>query len=171
MTPEPVAIIGMSCRLPQAPDPRGFWRLLESGTDAITDPPDERPDAGRGGFLDQVDRFDAAFFGISPREAAAMDPQQRLMLELSWEALEDARTVPGRPARQPDRRVRRARSGDDYATLPRGRRRRPSRRTRMTGVHRGILANRVSYALGAARPQRHRRHRPVVLARRGAPGL
>jgi len=148
---EPVAVIGMSCRLPQAPDPRAFWRLLESGTDAITDPPDERPDAGRGGFLDQVDRFDAAFFGISPREAAAMDPQQRLMLELSWEALEDARTVPAD--------LRGTRTGvfagaiwDDYATLTYRHGAEAITPHTMTGVHRGILANRVSYALGLRGP-------------------
>ena len=46
------------------------------------------------GFLPQIDGFDAQFFGISPREAAYMDPQQRLMLEVSWEAMEDAGLVP-----------------------------------------------------------------------------
>ena len=60
----------------------------------------EDPDAAgkmttrHGAFLEQVDQFDAEFFGISPREAASMDPQQRLMLEVSWEALEDAGHAP-----------------------------------------------------------------------------
>src|SRR5262249_15297139 len=80
------------------------------GVDAITDVPAERwdldhffsaaPDApGRmstrwGGFLDQVDGFDAGFFGLAPREVVQMDPQQRLVVELAWEALEDAGIAP-----------------------------------------------------------------------------
>ncbi|WP_063726027.1 type I polyketide synthase, partial [Streptomyces monomycini] len=79
----------------------GLWRLLRSGGQAIGPVPADRWDAGEqldperriqgvGGFLDGVDRFDAAFFGISPREAAAIDPQQRLLLEVGWRALEDA---------------------------------------------------------------------------------
>ncbi len=97
---EPIAVVGMSCRLPQADDPGRFWRLLRDGVDAVTDVPAGRwPDAEvtehrRGGFLSGVDGFDAAFFGISPSDAAAMDPQQRLVLELAWEALEDARIAP-----------------------------------------------------------------------------
>src|SRR5690242_3827497 len=83
---EPIAVVGIACRLPGAPDPDAFWRLLEGGEDAITQAPPERwaPQvalrAPFGGFIEGVDRFDAQFFGISPREAAAMDPQQRLML-------------------------------------------------------------------------------------------
>src|ERR1700722_46888 len=94
---EPVAIIGMSCRLPGADDPRSFWRLLRDGADAVTEVPGGRWPAPEGASRPRgdVEGFDAAFFGISPREAAASDPHQRLMLELAWEALEDARIIPG----------------------------------------------------------------------------
>jgi myxalamid-type polyketide synthase MxaE and MxaD len=104
--PEPIAIIGMSCRFPGARDPKAFWQLLRNGVDAITQVPAERqelcafydrntmiPDEMPprwGGFLEQIDQFDPRFFSISPREAARIDPQQRLLLEVSWEALEDA---------------------------------------------------------------------------------
>ncbi len=104
---EPSAIIGMGCRFPGGVDsPEAFWRLLCDGVDAITDVPpgrwnaaelfDTDPDApGKmttrwGGFVENVDRFDAAFFGIAPREAVWMDPQQRLLLEAAWDALGDA---------------------------------------------------------------------------------
>ncbi|WDI22599.1 SDR family NAD(P)-dependent oxidoreductase [Streptomyces rochei] len=104
---EPVAIVGMSCRLPGGVrTPERFWELLDTGTDALTPLPtdrgwnldtafdDERPYRREGGFLYDAGRFDAEFFGISPREALAMDPQQRLLLESSWEAIEHARIDP-----------------------------------------------------------------------------
>lgn len=91
---EPIAIVGMACRMPGADDPAAFWELLRTGGDTITEVPASRWDTGetawRGSFLDNIDHFDAAFFGIAPREAVHMDPQQRLFLEVGWEALEDA---------------------------------------------------------------------------------
>ncbi|HEV7456874.1 MAG TPA: type I polyketide synthase [Roseococcus sp.] len=107
---EPIAVIGMACRLPGAEGPEAFWELLANGRSAITEIPPARwpvegfydPDPRApgcsvtkwGGFLPGMDRFDARFFGISPREAAAMDPQQRLLLEVAWQALEDAGIAP-----------------------------------------------------------------------------
>ncbi len=87
-----VAIIGKGCRFPGSNNPQVFWSNLRSATDAITRVPVERwqSDNGWGGFLEQVDQFDAQFFNLSPRETINIDPQQRLLLEVSWEALENA---------------------------------------------------------------------------------
>jgi len=94
---EPIAVIGMGCRFPAAPNPEAFWQLLANGIDAVTAVPSSRWDSarypaatGHGGFLDAIDLFDPLFFGIAPREAERMDPQQRLLLEVTWEALENA---------------------------------------------------------------------------------
>ena len=110
---EPIAIIGIGCRFPGAECPSAYWRLLADGVDAITEVSPERWNADAfasadqatadngtrwGGFLSQIDQFDAGFFGISPREAVRMDPQQRLIMEVGWEALEDAGQVPDRLA-------------------------------------------------------------------------
>jgi acyl transferase domain-containing protein len=153
---EPIAVVGLSCRLPTAATPRQFWDLLRDGVDTITEAPADRwnhPGLSHrfGGFLDRIDEFDCDFFGISPREAASMDPQQRLMLELSWEALEDAHIKPADLAGSA--------AGvfvgviwDDYAALlHRGGMGAITAHT-VTGTHRSIIANRVSYFLGLHGP-------------------
>ncbi len=87
-----IAIVGMACRLPRANTLEDYWRLLESGTDAVTDgrPDSELAPRIRGAFVDGIEWFDSRFFRIAPIEARMMDPRQRMMLETSWEALEDA---------------------------------------------------------------------------------
>ncbi|MGF1428947.1 type I polyketide synthase [Kitasatospora sp. LaBMicrA B282] len=99
---EPIAITAMSCRYPGGVrTPEDLWRLVAEGGDAVGEFPADRgwpeeladPEATfvrRGGFLDEVGRFDPGFFGMSPREALATDPQQRLLLETAWEACERA---------------------------------------------------------------------------------
>ena len=94
---EPVAIVGMACRFPDAPDVRTFWHNLCQAHDSVRSVPENRwPEQTQSyyaGLLDQIDRFDAAFFGIGGSEADAMDPQQRLLMMLSWECFEDAGLV------------------------------------------------------------------------------
>jgi len=104
---EPIAVVGMACRLPGGVNtPEQFWSVLQSGTELIEEVPRDRwdkdayydPDPDkpgkmctrRGGFISQVDRFDAGLFRVSPREAAAVDPQHRILLEMTWESLEHA---------------------------------------------------------------------------------
>ncbi len=104
---EPIAIVSMACRLPGGVEsPESFWELMVKGVDATSEVPPDRWDVEslydpdpqakgrirtrRGGFLKDVDRFDARFFGLSQHEAELMDPQQRLVLEVGWEALERA---------------------------------------------------------------------------------
>uniref|UniRef100_UPI0027393CBF type I polyketide synthase n=1 Tax=Symbioplanes lichenis TaxID=1629072 RepID=UPI0027393CBF len=148
-----VAVVGLSCRLPQAQDPDALWELLRSASSAVTGagagrwPGAADPRVHRGGFLDRVDAFDPGFFGIAPREAVEMDPQQRLALELSWEALEDAGIVPGTLHGEPVP-VYVGVMADDYAKLRLAGAGDDLDRYTQAGTQRALIANRISHFLG-----------------------
>jgi acyl transferase domain-containing protein/acyl carrier protein len=166
---EPIAIVGMGCRFPGGVvDGDSFWRLLAGGVDAVTDVPRDRFDVDaffdpnpesrgtiytrRGGFVPDIDRFDAPFFGISRREAVSLDPQQRLLLEVAWEALENAG--------QPPDALQRTKTGvfmgissGDYGQLQMQRRDRTGLDLYFgTGIAPSAVAGRLSYVLGLVGP-------------------
>lgn len=132
-TPEPIAIIGIGCRLAgNITTPAELWTFLLDGRDAVTEVPAERWEPYRkrdprnaavlratttwGSFLEDLPGFDAEFFGVSPREAELMDPQQRLALEVSWEAIEHA-GLPPRSLAGSDTAVLMGVNSDDYGKL------------------------------------------------------
>ncbi len=164
---EPIAVTGMACRFPGGSDtPERFWQLLGRGLSAITEVPAERWDVEEyydadparpgkmstrcGGFLDDVEEFDAHFFGISPRECASLDPQQRLLLEVAWEAFENANLPPERVYRSPvgvfvgitcfDHAIRLGASPDNFGAYA------------GTGSALNMGAGRISYFFGLTGP-------------------
>ncbi|WKZ47475.1 MAG: type I polyketide synthase [Anaerolineales bacterium] len=162
---EPIAVIGIGCRYPgNANDPESFWQMLVNGVDAITEIPPDRWDVNSyydsapqspgkistrwGGFLRDVDQFDAHFFGVSPREAISMDPQQRLLLEVSWHALEHANQDPVSLGGS-QTGVFVGVTTNDYLTLQNSRLE-PSQidAYRLTGNALNGVAGRLSYSLG-----------------------
>ncbi|HEX9307516.1 MAG TPA: type I polyketide synthase, partial [Anaeromyxobacter sp.] len=166
MAREPVAIVGLSLRLPgDAADLGSLWSLLERGTDAVRAVPPDRWDADAfydadpeasgksyvrdAAFLARVDLFDANFFGISPREAKHIDPQHRLLLEAAWQALEHAGLLPAA--------LKDSRTGvfvgigpSDYALLARGTE--GAEAYTITGAPPSFAAGRLSYTLGLQGP-------------------
>ncbi|MEV7427890.1 type I polyketide synthase [Streptomyces sp. NPDC091212] len=168
LTDDPIAIVGMACRLPGGVgSPEDLWQLVSGGGDGITPFPGDRGwDLGtlrtggpggrgrsatmEGGFLGGVADFDAQFFGISPREAMAMDPQQRLLLETSWEAIErvgiDPESLHGSRTG-----VYVGTNGLDYAQLVLNSREDVGGHTG-TGLASSVISGRISYTLGLEGP-------------------
>ncbi|MFR9728369.1 SDR family NAD(P)-dependent oxidoreductase [Saccharopolyspora sp. MS10] len=163
---EPIAIIGLSGRYPDAPNPEAFWANLRAGRDSVREIPAERwslegfyePDPQRaveggasyakwGAFLDDFDRFDAAFFGIAPREAADIDPQERLFAESAWSVLEDAGYTRARLAERHGSRV-----GVFAGITKTGFDRTRARGSGAPRTSFGSLVNRVSYLLDLRGP-------------------
>ncbi|MBF6212909.1 hypothetical protein IU433_30060 [Nocardia puris] len=147
-------MIGLGCRFAGAESPAALWRALLDEVDTVSDtpPPGRFPEHARaegprfaGAYLADVAGFDAEFFGISPREAAEIDPQQRLALELAWEVFEDAGV---RPAAAPRTGVYFAAKFNDYRALKLARGAASVTPFTSTGDVEGVIANRVSHALG-----------------------
>ncbi|MFD4179882.1 polyketide synthase Pks13 [Rhodococcus sp. NPDC058514] len=154
-----VAIVGMSSRFPgTGHTPDEMWRLLIEGRDAVTELPEGRwsefaadPQIAaaiekantKGGYLDDVKGFDAEFFAMSPLEVRNVDPQHRLALELTWEALEDAR-IPASELKGEQVGVFIGSSANDYQLLAVSD---PvhAHPYALTGTSTAIVANRVSY--------------------------
>src|SRR5215472_15219047 len=159
MTDGSIAIVGASCRFPGADNLEGFWQLLVSARDAVSEVDDRRwstrfyyhpnrSEPGKSytwcaGLINGVDLFEPSFFGISPREAAQMDPQQRLLLELVWHAFEDAGIPPSKMSGSAVG-IYIGASSTDYSDLRLGD---PASADSyfMTGSTLSILANRISY--------------------------
>lgn len=164
---EEIAIVGMSCRFPNGcNNTELFWEHIEKGQDDITDVPNDRWDSNqyyssdmeadgkaytqKGGFLNfPISETDAKFFNMSPREAKEVDPQQRMLLEVSWEAMENAALT--------DDKLNESRTGVfigfgsvDYASLPRDRN--STGPYTATGIASNMLAGRISHTFGLQGP-------------------
>jgi len=153
-----IAVIGMDCVFPGAPDLDAFWKLLVNCESVVSEVPPERwnwreyygdpnletnkTNIKWGCFVEDLDKFDASFFNISPREAALMDPQQRLLLQSVWKAVEHAGYAPMELSKSHKVGFFVGASGNDYYELLMNHDVEAYSST--GGVH-SIAANRVSY--------------------------
>ncbi|WP_062990521.1 type I polyketide synthase [Nocardia anaemiae] len=161
---EPVAIVGVGCRFPGGVSSRdALWNMVAGGIDAVSGWPTDRgwdldrlldPDMDKpgtvyssgGGFLDDVAGFDAGFFGIGPGEAAAMDPQQRVLLEVAWDAMQDAGLDPN-ALRGTEVGVFVGASDSDYQGNSAA-----TEGLRLTGRHQSVISGRAAYVFGFEGP-------------------
>ncbi len=165
---EPIAIVGIGCRFPgYVRGSDAYWQMLKDGTDCVGEVPADRWDADEfydpdpkapgkmvtqcGGFIDDIDLFDAAFFGITPREATSLDPRYRILLEVVWEALEHAGQSPDSLFGSRSGVFVGACGSDYYQLLVEGR---PNTLDAylVSGVATSMASGRISYALGLHGP-------------------
>lgn len=156
---EPIAIIGMSGKFPEARNIDEMWRILVEGRDVVTEIPIDRfdwkkyytsdgPAEGKtnckwSGLVPGIAEFDAKFFEITPREAELMDPRQRLLLQEAWKALEDAGYG---PSHLKENKV------GLYVGVEEGSYDTFSKQTGLTSNHNALLAARLSYFLNLSGP-------------------
>ena len=154
---DPIAIVGISGILPGGNTLTAFWESLLQGKDAVRELPQDRYDGDYyrqkmgeigvkqvlGGFIDNVDKFDASFFGLSPREAELMDPRQRLLLQTVWEAIEDSGHKPSDFSAK-EMGVFIGATGSDYWELQQQRNQQIDGYT-LSGYSTSVIANRISY--------------------------
>lgn len=163
---EPIAIVGISCRFPNAANLSEFWQLLSNGIDAIKPIPEERwnvedyfdpdPTATKktnqrhAGMLDNIHDFDPLFFNISPAEAVEMTPSQKLMLELTWEAIENS-NIPYRDVQGRKVGVYIGNIWNDFEHLRKHKNATVTSHSAV-GQSSNIIANRVSFSFGFTGP-------------------
>lgn len=154
-----IAVVGMAGRYPGAENADEMWEMFSNYRSGVGELPAGRwseysrdPEMTRrmeqaqltGGYIEDIASFDAEFFGLSPLEAANMDPQQRMILQLTWEALEDAH-IPANQLRGKQVGVFMGNTNNDYGMLisadPA-----EAHPYALTGNSSSIIANRVSYA-------------------------
>ncbi|SOD99165.1 non-ribosomal peptide synthetase [Spirosoma fluviale] len=160
-----IAVTGLSLRFPGADRAATFWANLLAGIDSVTEVPTDRWDwqafqgqtkeANKsttkwGGFINEIDTFDAGFFGISPREAALMDPQQRILLEAVWATVEDAGYKMSSLSNSRTGLFVGMSGSDFFEQLIRSNL--PIDPYTLTGVARSILPNRISYLFNLTGP-------------------
>ncbi|HEY9007788.1 MAG TPA: acyltransferase domain-containing protein [Ohtaekwangia sp.] len=163
---EAIAIVGMSCRFPNANSLDEFWDILKNGKDTIAEISKERWDAAKyydpdpqadrkvqqrhASLLSDIHDFDPLFFNISPAEASEMSPSQKLMLELAWEAIENS-TIPFRDVKGKNIGVYVGNIWTDFEHYRKAKNARPTLHSAV-GMSSNVVANRVSFALGFTGP-------------------